>query len=137
MRKPRVIFELPSFLRGGEEKWEQVQGDPAYFVSSEGRVWSEKEGGKELSQYTNESDTYQVVGLYGEDGRQQRLVHSLVMQHFQPEEYGRYVDGDVEIHHIDGTPSNNAVENLEYVSSAENEQAKDTSSQPLAEVAPF
>jgi hypothetical protein len=137
MRKPRVIFELPSFLREGEETWEQVQGYPAYFVSSEGRVWSEKGDGKELTQYTNESNTYNVVGLYGQDGRQQRLVHSLVMQHFRPEGYGEYVDGEVEIHHIDGTPSNNAVENLEYVSSAENEAAKETTSQPLAEVAPF
>lgn len=83
MKGPSVVFEIPTAIRRGEE-WEQIEGFPDYAVSDQGRVWSSKQGGKILDPYTNESDVYDVVGLYGEDGRRQRLVHSLVMQHHAP-----------------------------------------------------
>lgn len=138
MKGPSVIFDLPSFLQGSEE-WKPVEGHPDYAVSDQGRVWSRKrEEGQLLTPYTNETDTYHVVSLYDEGERKQRLLHSLVAQHFKPGRWREYLDGDVEIHHEDEDPLNNRVENLSYVTREENEQAKhEGDSFALAEEAPF
>ena len=95
------------------DDWAKVEGFP-YWVSSDGRVWSEHTE-KVLKPYTNESDTYEVVDLYSGNGtRKQRLLHGLVMQYHGPERPGP----GTEINHIDGVPTHNDVTNLEWVKSA-------------------
>ena len=140
MKGPSVIFQIPTRVRQGEE-WEPVEGFPDYAVSDAGRVWSDKQGGQLLSEYTNESNIYSVVGLYEDGERKQRLVHSLVMQHHKPDRWDQYGKGELEIDHIDGDPQNNALDNLRYVTSAENEAAKDEEPDDSfvspAEAAPF
>lgn len=125
MKGPSVIFDIPTWIRSkGGETWKEIKGYPNYAISDQGRVWSSHQGGRILSQYTNESNTYLVVGLYRDGERQQRLVHSLVAQHFKPERWEEYVKGEVEIHHGDEDPTNNAESNLAYVTREENEQEK-------------
>lgn len=58
---------------------------------------------------------YPAVKLYVGSGRQTRTVHSLVMEAFA----GPRPDG-LEINHMDGNRTNNYVENLEYVTHAQN-----------------
>lgn len=126
MRGPSAVFDFPAALRDTEEgeEWAEINGYGDYYVSDQGRVYSSKGQGKMLSQYTNESGAYSVVGLYDDGDRKQRLVHSLVMEHFRPDRWEEYLAGEVEIHHLDDDGRNNAAENLRYVTREENEQAK-------------
>lgn len=126
----------------GVEQWKSIEGFPDYEVSDQGNVRSNRgeSDRKRLKQYTNESDTYLVVSLYADDrkGKRQRLVHSLVMQHFQPEKWEEYMTSDLEINHKDGDPKNNRLENLEYLTPEENVEMRDQKDDSFpVEEAPF
>ena len=91
------------------ERWKEVPGKWPYWISSEGRVYSEHTD-QILSLYTNESNTYLVADLRLDGDRKQRLVHQMVAEAFLEEDR----DGR-EVNHIDGDPANNHRENLEWV----------------------
>ncbi len=93
------------------EEWRQVAGWPGYFVSSFGRV----RGPRKLLGLKPRRKGYVDVTLRCEGDRLNVGVHSLVAQEFlgpRPQH--------LEVDHKDGDKSNNRVDNLEYVTSAEN-----------------
>lgn len=104
------------------ERWAQIDEAPRYWISSDGRVWSEVSADF-LRPYTNESGRYAVVSLYveGQSGKVQRLVHGLVARHF----LGERPEGH-EVHHKDGDTRNNAASNLAYIEADENTVATPT-----------
>ena len=97
-----------------DEIWQPVYplGYP-YFVSSHGRVRN-RETGKILKP-TKQSGGYWYVSLYGNGKRIGVAVHRLVARSFVL----GYADG-LTVNHIDGVKSNNIPENLEWVTTAEN-----------------
>jgi hypothetical protein len=97
------------------ESWGPVPGPWPYWVSDEGRVYSEgrpttAHDGKIVKPYTNETNTYLVVDPRADGDRLQRLVHQMVAEAFLSEDR----DGR-DVNHIDGDPTNNRAENLEWV----------------------
>jgi hypothetical protein len=132
------VFD-PLGLTGGEQ-WEPVPvqasgGEPfPYQVSDQGRVWS---GHSEaiLTPNPGQAGRYLIVDLRLDGEREQRSVHTLVLEAFE----GPPPDGQ-EANHIDGDPKNNALENLEYVDTEDNRGEKvgeDDSFVTVEESAPF
>jgi len=72
-------YEFIKYLEEGEE-CKEIKGYPDYFITSYGRVWSNKQRGKWLSVYPQHK-YYQGVNLY--DGN--HLIHSLVGRNFLPD----------------------------------------------------
>lgn len=105
------------------EQWRPVPGYPGYEVSDLGRVMSYRRSRPKVLRQGVHPKGYLRVGLYGEsrDGARYRYspntltVHQLVMQAF----VGPCPDG-MEIRHLDGDPTNNALSNLRYGTHAEN-----------------
>ena len=94
------------------EQWRAVEGYPEYEVSNFGRV---KGHGKIMKPYKQKL-TYRTVDLYKNGKRIARgLVHRMVANAFIPNP-----DNKPEVNHIDGNPSNNRVDNLEWVTHYEN-----------------
>lgn len=88
------------------EIWKEIPGLERYEVSNLGRV---RRGGK-IHKLTLDSTGY----LKAHIGERPRLVHRLVAEAFIGESGGKQVD------HIDGDKTNNAVENLRWVTPSEN-----------------
>ena len=89
---------------------------PKYFVSQSGKVFSRKYGyGKELKQ--SESKGYRRVALSRGNKRKIFVVHQLVALAFIPNPKRKPF-----INHKDGNKRNNNVENLEWVTRAENDK---------------
>lgn len=84
-----------------------------YAVTSCGKVWSYRRK-KFLSPYDNRFG-YLYVSLWRDGVRKQRRIHKLVA-----EAYIDNPEGKTEVDHIDKDRSNNCVNNLRWVSSAEN-----------------
>jgi hypothetical protein len=84
--------------------------DWPYQVSDTGRVYSPRTD-TILTPYTNETNTYLVVDLRNDGERFQPLIHRLVKRVHDPRENMINLD----VHHIDGDPRNNALSNLEWV----------------------
>lgn len=112
-------FDDVDLLSMPGEVWKPVDGyDGKYFVSSYGRVFST--GGKTrkggLVHICTAKNGYQSVALSGSGGRKSMPLHRLVALHF--------CDGHDEINnvvnHIDGNPSNNRSENLEWCTQSYN-----------------
>ena len=94
------------------EQWRAVEGYPEYEVSNLGRV---KGHGKIMKPYKHRV-TYKMVDLYKSGKRVARgMVHRMVANAFIPNP-----DNKPEVNHIDGNPSNNRVDNLEWVTHYEN-----------------
>jgi len=93
--------------------------DGDYSVSADGKVFSHKAARKlELSQCASgRGGKYRAVNLYQNGILYRRYVHRLVADAYlpNPNEYSQ-------INHIDGNPSNNYVENLEWCSREQNIQ---------------
>jgi hypothetical protein len=104
------------------ERWKQIPEHEDYWVSTQGRVWSEKKRRGSaygfLTPYTNESGRYLVISLYKNGERKQRLIHGMVASCF----LGERPEGH-EVHHINGDTRDNRVANLEYRKADENTSA--------------
>jgi len=87
-----------------------------YFVSADGRVFSEKYGRRvELKQ--SEHKGYRRVCLSNENRRQHYPVHRLVAEAFIPNP-----DNKPFVNHKDGNKRNNLSHNLEWVTASENQR---------------
>lgn len=122
-----------------QEEWKDVVGYEEYFqISSEGRVWS-KRSNKLIKQETLSGKGYKIFGsrIGGRQGKAVCLrVHVLVAEAFLPEpeiyqiEWAKTTKyGKVLVNHIDSDKSNNEASNLEWTTSAENQQYHHSSKQ--------
>lgn len=101
-----------------EERVKPVRGWPGYFVTSSGRVLSDRKGPRrEMKPMAGESGHERVM-LYRGDGESSRpLIQRLVLEHFdRPPKDGEQAC------HIDGHPSNNQLWNLRWGSQSDNWQ---------------
>ena len=110
--------EVNLFSKPGEE-WKVVEGyGGRYYVSSFGRVFST--GGKTRSggmlHICTAKNGYQSVSLAGNGQRRSTPLHRLVALHFCD---GHDETNDV-VNHIDGNPSNNHADNLEWCTQSYN-----------------
>ena len=98
------------------ETFRQIPGFPAYAISPTGRILSYYTG-KIRKSYKNKPAGYWRITLY-QDGKCHTVeIHKLVAITWleKPE-------GNVEVSHKDNNKDNNCVDNLEWVSHAENVQ---------------
>jgi len=105
------------------EKWADIKGyEGLYQVSTKGKIRSlrfinnvvNKERIKELKLYKSKQNRVYVT-FKKKGNRKTSLVHRLVAMAFIPNNCNK-----PEVNHIDGNPSNNNVENLEWVTKQEN-----------------
>ena len=100
------------------ECWRSCVGFDLYEVSNTGRVRSLKyrntNSPKIMRPWVNDLG-YAKVRMTGPLGPVNRYVHSLVAEAWIDNPLGK-----PEVNHIDGNPSNNSPENLEWVTSQEN-----------------
>lgn len=97
------------------EKWKEIEGTSGrYFVSNKGRVRGVS--GQKLTPFINSQRGYYAVNIYPVP-RQMRtvLLHRLVATAFIPNPHGL-----PQVNHKDGNKANNAANNLEWVTNAEN-----------------
>lgn len=93
------------------EQWKDAVGyENYYMVSSNGRVFS-----KTKNKILSPSDNGSGYKKFQTIGGKKEYVHRLVAKTFIPNP-----DHKKEVNHIDSNPSNNSVENLEWVTSSEN-----------------
>ena len=85
-----------------------------YLINKNGSVWSAKRG-TTVKAYTNMAG-YKFVVLYIKGKRTQWALHRLLMVTFKPTERWDVLTVD----HLDGNPANNDLDNLEWVTQAEN-----------------
>ena len=105
------------------EEWKNIKGyEGLYQVSNFGRVKSLNyhRTGKEVlmkpGRFVMKSgNAYYGVKLYKDSKMNVKLVHRLVAEAFIPNP-----ENKPEVNHIDGNPSNNRVDNLEWVTRSEN-----------------
>ncbi len=90
------------------EEWKPIHGFDGYYVSSFGRVWSDKQKKRFLSTSRDNSGYYHVR-LYNKAKQYSLLVHRLVAECFvaNPNEYK-------EVNHRDENKENNRADNLEW-----------------------
>jgi hypothetical protein len=101
-----------------EEQWRRVAGYPHYEVSSLGRVKNVTSGRflrPSVSTRKGKNYSFLRVCLTNGHGAKPYSVHRIAAAAF----LGPRPDG-TEIDHADGNPLNNAIENLSYVTHAEN-----------------
>ena len=91
-----------------------VKGFENYLVSRDGYVLSLRSGTK-LKPITRKTG-YQEVNLYSDRTSKYFLIHRLVAEAFCDKPYS----DDIEVNHIDGDKTNNAADNLEWVTHNEN-----------------
>ena len=101
-----------------EEIWKDIQGyEGLYMVSNLGNIKSlnYRRTGKEeyLTFLTNSTEHIQVI-LFKNGNKKPFQVHILVAQAFIPNP-----ENKSEVHHIDGNPANNSVDNLMWVTHKE------------------
>lgn len=101
------------------EIWARMGGeDGIYYVSNKGRVFSNgsKSGEARILTLQSNNQGYKMVYASDGDACKIRLVHRLVAKYFVP---GRTEERNV-VNHIDGDPTNNNAENLEWCTQKEN-----------------
>ena len=96
------------------EHWESVKDYPLYKVNSHGDVMSLHRGEKKLKIRDN-GNGYKIVTLSKNGVRKNKYIHRLVAECFVPRVEGKNV-----VNHKDFNTSNNAADNLEWVTQREN-----------------
>lgn len=91
------------------EEWKEIEGFKNYFVSNEGRVFSEKS--KKYLSPDKVGSGYLKVDLYLNGERNTKLIHRLVAEAFVPNNNPKI---NTEVNHKDENKTNNKVENLEW-----------------------
>ena len=91
-----------------DEKWKPIKGFPQYYISSFGRIWSDKQNRRYLSSHTDNCG-YHHVRLCNNANQYTRLVHRLVAEAFIDNP-----NGYKEVNHIDEDKNNNRADNLEW-----------------------
>lgn len=109
------------------EEWRPVKGyEDRYEISNFGRLKtltrvvkehrrSYVRKGKIMNKYSNKDGYYRVKLYNGDATFKNESVHRLVLEAFIPNP-----NNYLEVNHIDGNPSNNYVENLEWCSKEQN-----------------
>lgn len=88
-----------------------------YTINDKGEIYSDNSG---LMKTRNKGNTtYQIINFMKTDGKKKTYrVHRLVMMAFVPIE-----NADImEVNHIDGDKTNNALSNLEWCTTSENQR---------------
>lgn len=103
------------------EKWKEIKDFENYWVSSEGKVWSEKRN--KFLKGRADTKGYLQVGLWQNGKHYWRSIHRLVAEAFieNPE-------NKPEVDHINRDRLDNRVENLRWATSSENSNNKDFNS---------
>lgn len=98
------------------EVWRDIAGfEGEYRISNFGRVKSLKFGKERIVNPFVNSSGYLQVQLCKNGKTRKPLIHQLIAQAFVPNP-----EGKSQVNHIDGNRLNNAIDNLEWVSRAEN-----------------
>lgn len=94
-----------------------IAGHPKYRVGSDGTIWRVWRDGWKPRKFTTNRDGYKLVNFgLGKKGQKAfARVHRIVIEAFK----GPCPQGYV-CRHLDGNPSNNRIENLEWGTQAEN-----------------
>lgn len=95
------------------EKIKQIENFPDYYITTFGRVWSEKTKRWLKPTDNNRGNHHRLCVSLGRGNK--RYVHRLVAEAFIPK-----IEGCDEIDHIDANGLNNYVENLRWVTHQEN-----------------
>lgn len=90
-----------------------IRGYEKYLVTSMGQVWSSRSRKYLKNSYNQQGHV--KVELWSNHQRKVKYVHRLVAESFIP-----MVDGYDIVNHLDGDPSNNCVENLEWTNRSGN-----------------
>ena len=94
----------------------ELQEFPDYFISTRGRVFSEKgKKRRELKSNRNKNTGYLRVILHKEGKKYNKTIHRLVGETFLEK-----VEGKLEIDHINQNKKDNRVENLRWCNRREN-----------------
>lgn len=96
------------------EEWKPVKGFDGYYISSFGRVWSDKQKARFMKPRST-GNGYLMVGLYIKNKQYPKLVHRLVAEAFIPN-----IHDFPQVNHKDEVKSNNRVDNLEWCTSKYN-----------------
>ena len=99
-----------------KEIWMPIPNLPPYFASSLGRIAKIRHGKEDLIMWTRVQKGYERLLLTTITGRKDFLVHRLVAMAF----HGLPLNDKKEINHLDGNKTNNAPENLEWISRSDN-----------------
>lgn len=99
------------------ENWKEINGFPGYWVSTEGRVWSEKSHKMLQPGKTGPRRNYLMVILQNNGKRYNKRVHRLVLETFDPEG-----DFSLDVNHINEDTFDNRLENLEWMTRTQNIQ---------------
>ncbi len=108
------------------ERWLPVPGHENYEVSDRGRVRRSKPGrgtqvGRVLRQRANRDGYFYVRLSGGSRGKVSHVyVHRMVAIAFLPQP--SFLDGNLEAHHKKSDLSNNALDNIEWVTPSENKR---------------
>ena len=94
------------------EEWKDIQDFPGYQVSNKGRV---KGFHGILKQGVRKKDQRSIVSLAKNNKQHSQYVHRLVAEAFLPK-----IKDQLTVNHKDGNKLNNCVENLEWISLADN-----------------
>jgi len=97
-------------------EWKIIEGYNDYEVSDDGQVRSFKHGKTRILKQSSDRDGYQKISLCKDGESKTCRVHRLVIETF----IGLCPEGK-ECNHIDGNKSNQSVENLEWITSSENQ----------------
>lgn len=103
------------------EKWKEIKDFENYWVSTEGRVWSEKRN-KFLKARVSK-DGHLRVGVCQNGKHYWRSIHRLVAEAFIENR-----ENKPEVAHINRDTKDNRVENLRWATSSENNNNKDFNS---------
>lgn len=95
----------------------EIVGFKDYFITKDGRVFSNKRSTLNEMTLKSDKDGYLEVGLYLENKRYFRKVHRLVAKTYIPNP-NKYP----QINHKNGVKSDNRVENLEWCTASYNTQ---------------